>query len=356
MSTTFHPLARLVEDDGDSPKHDHALTRSDWWHLIAFYGFIGALHLLGWGFYLHFSRTHPALIGLGLAAYLLGMRHAFDADHIAAIDDTVRLLVQRQKPPLGVGFYFSLGHSTVVLLLSFVLIVAGGATRHAMPALRHFGGIAGVGVSAVFLLAVGVLNLRSLVQTISATKQGGAGHQGHMHIDELVSRRGFMARLLRRRFDKFVVRSWQMYPIGLLFGLGFDTASEVGLLATTAGASASGAPFAALVSLPILFAAGMSFMDTTDGVLMFKAYRWAFVNPLRRTFYNITITGISVIVALIIGTIELLQAVVNISEASGSAAGFIEKMDISWLGFAVVGILLLTWLASVVLWRLSRLE
>ncbi len=259
------------------------------------------LHLVGWGLYLHYATAFPSIVGLGFVAYLFGLRHAFDADHIAAVDDTVRLMLQKRRDPLSVGFFFSLGHSTEVLGLAIGIAFAAAAVKQQLPELRQVGSLIGTGVSGIFLWVIGLLNVAVLCDILKVWRHAKAGSHDHAHLEELLQRRGLMNRLFRGRFNDFLAHGWQMYPLGLLFGLGFDTASEVGLLAMTAGASAGDLPIAALLSLPLLFAAGMTLMDTTDGILMAKAYNWAFVNPLRKIFYNITTTALSILVALVVG-------------------------------------------------------
>jgi len=328
----------------------------EWARLGGLYGFIALLHALGWGLYLHFSAHYPALIGLGLVAYLFGLRHAFDADHIAAIDDTLRYMLQRGKQPLGVGFFFSLGHSTVVLALAITIAFAATAVELKLPQLRNLGGVIGASVSGVFLWLIGILNLLVLLDILEIWQQAKKGAHSHPHLEALLAQRGLLNRLFGGRLQRVMNHSWQMYPLGLLFGLGFDTASEVGLLAMTAGASAGNLPVPAVLSLPILFAAGMTLMDTTDGVLMSRVYNWALLNPLRRIFYNVTITGLSVAVALVIGSIELLQVFVNALSLRGRFFDAVAGLDLGRLGYVIVGLFVLAWLCSVIWWRLCRIE
>jgi high-affinity nickel-transport protein len=337
-------------------RSQRSFSRAEWARLGGLYGFVALLHGLGWGLYLHFSAHYPALVGLGFVAYMFGLRHAFDADHIAAVDDTVRYLLQKGKQPLGVGFYFSLGHSTIVMALGLVVAFAATAVKRELPALQNVGGIVGASVSGVFLWIIGVLNLLVLLDILKVWKQAKGGTHSHAHLEELLLKRGLLNRLFGGRLRTLMNHSWQMYPLGLLFGLGFDTASEVGLLAMTAGASAGNLPVAAVLSLPILFAAGMSLMDTTDGVLMSKAYNWAFLNPLRKIFYNITTTGLSVAVALLIGSIELLQVFGNVLGLRGDFYDFVARLDFGILGYAIVGLFLLAWGSSVTLWKFGRIE
>lgn len=333
-----------------------SFTAAEWTRLAGFYGFIAVLHIVGWGLYLHHAASHPALVGLGLAAYMFGLRHAFDADHIAAVDDTVRYLLQKGKKPLGIGFFFSLGHSTVVLLLAIGIAFAASAVKESLPELKSVGSLIGAGVSGVFLWVIGILNLLVLLDILKVWQQAKTGTHSHAHLEQLLVSRGLINRLFGGRLQKLMNHSWQMYPLGLLFGLGFDTASEVGLLAMTAGASAGDLPIGAVLSLPILFAAGMSVMDTTDGVLMSKAYNWAFLNPLRRIFYNIATTSLSIAVALVIGTIELLQVFIHLLALHGGVFDFIAELDFGLLGYFIVGLFLFGWALAVVLWKFGRVE
>jgi high-affinity nickel-transport protein len=287
---------------------------------------------------------------------MFGLRHAFDADHIAAVDDTVRFMLQKGKQPLGVGFFFSLGHSTVVLALAVGIAFAATAVKAGLPQLKSMGAIVGASVSGTFLCIIGILNLLVLLDILKIWQTAKKGTHSHAHLEALLQKRGLLNRLFGGRLQRLMNHSWQMYPLGLLFGLGFDTASEVGLLAMTAGASAGDLPIPAVLCLPVLFAAGMTLMDTTDGVLMSKAYNWAFVNPLRKIFYNITTTGLSVAVALLIGTIELLQVLTGILGLHGKFFVFIGALDFGVLGYLIVGMFLLAWGLSVAFWKLARIE
>lgn len=349
-------MSRQAAALGGSPARALNFTAAEWRRLAGLYGCIALLHLLGWGLFLHYSSRHPALVGLGFVAYMFGLRHAFDADHIAAVDDTVRFMLHKGKRPLGVGFFFSLGHSTIVFALALGIIFAATAVKQQMPALQNLGGIIGASVSGAFLWVIGVLNLIVLLDILHVWRQAKTGKHSHAHLEELLAQRGFMNRLLGGRIQSVISHSWQMYPVGVLFGLGFDTASEVGLLAMTAGASAGDLPIAAVLSLPILFAAGMSAMDTTDGVLMSKAYDWAFVNPLRKIFYNITITSLSVAVALVIGTIELLQVFIGLLDVKGPLVDLVAGVDFGVLGYVIVGAFLGAWGVSAAIWKFGRIE
>ena len=330
----------------------HFLPR-EWARIGALYGVVALLHGLGWGLYLHYAASYPALVGLGLVAYLFGLRHAFDADHIAAIDDTVRYMLRDGERPLGVGFFFALGHSTVVAVLALAITVAAPAVTREIPRLQSFGGIIGAGVSGLFLWVIGILNLLVLLDLLKVWQQARTGAHSHAHLEDLLARRGLLNRLFGGRLRRLLTRSWQMYPLGLLFGLGFDTASEVGLLAMTAGAAAGNLPIASVLALPILFAAGMTLMDTTDGVLMSKAYDWALLNPVRKIFYNVTTTGLSAGVALTIGSIELLQVLVRALRLHGGLYDTIGQFDFGVLGYVVVGLFLLAWGCAVAVWKLG---
>ncbi|HKK08475.1 MAG TPA: HoxN/HupN/NixA family nickel/cobalt transporter, partial [Gemmatimonadota bacterium] len=256
----------------------------------------------------------------------------------------------------GVGFFFSLGHSSIVFLLAVAITFAATAVKRDLPAMQNAGGVIGAAVSGSFLWFIGILNLLVLLDLVKVWNGTRSGHHGHDHVDELLASRGLMNRLFGGRLRKLVRHSWHMYPVGLLFGLGFDTASEVGLLAMTAGASTSDLPWPAVLSLPVLFAAGMSVMDTTDGVLMCRAYDWAFVNPLRKIYYNLTTTSLSILVALVIGTVELGQVLVSTTGARGPVADYLAGLDFGSLGYLVVGLFLLAWGLSVAVWKVFRLE
>jgi len=333
-----------------------SFTSAEWLRLSGLYGFIAALHVAGWGLYLHYSADHPALIGLGFVAYMFGLRHAFDADHIAAIDDTVRFMLQKGKKPLGIGFFFSLGHSTIVLCLAIAVAFTASAIVGRIPEMKELGSLIGAGVSGTFLWLIGILNLLVLLDILGVWRLAKTGTHSHEHLEGLLQRRGLLNRLFGGRLQKLMNHSWQMYPLGLLFGLGFDTASEVALIAITAGAAAGNLPIPAVLCLPILFAAGMTLMDTTDGVLMSKAYNWAFLNPLRKIFYNITTTGLSIVVALVIGTIELMQVFVHLLDLKGGFYDVIAELDFGILGYLIVGLFLLAWVLSVALWKFGRIE
>jgi nickel/cobalt transporter (NiCoT) family protein len=333
-----------------------ALTRDEWRRLGGFGAAVAVLHLVGWGLFVYYSRHDVALAGLGTLAYTFGLRHAFDADHIAAIDNTTRTFLQEGKRPMGVGFFFSLGHSTVVFLLAFGLAVAAGAVNSGIPLFQDYGGTIGTSVSGLFLLLIGALNLMVLLDIVRIFRGMQSGAYDRERLEQRLLDRGFMNRFFVGRFARMVRKSWHMYPLGLLFGLGFDTATEVGLLALAAGVATHHVPLLAVLSLPILFAAGMCLMDTIDGAFMSKAYGWAFANPVRRIYYNITVTSLSVAVALAIGGVEVLQVVSDRLALEGSFWSFIGGIDFGALGYAMVALFVVTWLAAAVLWRTRRIE
>src|ERR1700704_6069973 len=278
--------------------------------LAGFFGGVGLLHIVGWGLLLVAAAGQPTILALGGLAYTFGLRHAFDADHISAIDNTTRKLLQDGRKPVGVGFFFSLGHSTVVFLVAVALgltvkwIVDGVAGDGGL--LRSVGGTVGTLVSGGFLVLIGLMNLVILIDIIRVYRRMKDGEYDRDSLEHELTAGGFMTRIFGRLF-RVIDHSWQMYPVGFLFGLGFDTASEVAFLAISAGAAAQGLPFLAVLSLPVIFAAGMSGMDTLDGAFMAKAYSWAFSNPVRKVFYNLTVTGLSVFVALFVGAVEVAQ-------------------------------------------------
>jgi nickel/cobalt transporter (NiCoT) family protein len=322
----------------------HTLTRAEWLRLSMFGGAVLLLHALGWGLFLYYSPSNPALAGLGVLAYTFGLRHAFDADHIAAIDNTTRKLLQEDQRPLGIGFFFSLGHSSIVFGLATGLALATQTVNSRIPSFQHYGSAIGGSVSGTFLWLIGILNLIVLIDIVRLFLDLRGGSYDEDRLEQRLLERGFMNRFLGR-IARRITKSWQMYPLGVLFGLGFDTASEVALLALAAGVATHHVPFLAVVSLPLLFAAGMSLMDTADGAFMSHAYGWAFSNPVRKIFYNISVTSLSVAVALVVGTIELLQV-----------WGFFGSLDFGKLGYGIAGLFVLTWALSVAVWKVRRIE
>jgi high-affinity nickel-transport protein len=323
------------------------------------FGLVVLLHVAGWGSLLTYGVGHPAFLGLGGLAYTFGLRHAFDADHISAIDNTTRKLLQARRKPVAVGFFFSLGHSTVVLLIAIALGFAVKALVEGVVGqggeLKAIGGLIGTGVSGVFLVVIGLLNLLVLLDIVRVYRRMRRGSYDRAGLQEELVAGGLMTRIFGRLFA-IVSQSWHMYPIGFLFGLGFDTASEVALLAISAGAAAQGLPIFGVLSLPLIFAAGMSLMDTADGAFMSKAYSWAFSNPIRKVFYNLTVTALSVFVALFVGVVELTQLLIGQLRLEGPLFGAIAGLDFNVMGVVIVGAFVATWLAAFGIFKLTRIE
>jgi len=298
-------------------------------------------------------------IGIGVTAYTLGLRHAFDADHISAIDNTTRKLMSEGKRPLSVGFWFSLGHSTIVFALAFLLSVGvralAGPVNNDDSELHRVTGSIGTLVSGTFLYAIAAINVVILLGIIKVFLEMRTGRYNEQQLEEQLQKRGLMNRFLGR-LTRTVTRPPQMYAIGVLFGLGFDTATEVALLVLAGGAAGAGLPWYAILCLPVLFAAGMSLMDSIDGSFMNFAYGWAFSKPVRKVFYNLTITGLSVAVALVIGTIELGGLIASRLNLSGSFWNWFENININLLGFVIVGMFVVTWVIALSVWRYGRIE
>jgi high-affinity nickel-transport protein len=332
------------------------LDRHERYRLGGFGAAVLALHLVGIGLFLYYSSSYPALAGLGTLAYTFGLRHAFDADHIAAIDNTTRKFLQDGKRSLGVGFFFSLGHSTIVFSLVAGLALATKTVGAQIPALQHYGVWIGTGVSGTFLWIIGLLNLAVLVDILRIFRELRNGRYDRERLEQRLLERGFMNRFFVGRYFRMIDKSWHMYPLGLLFGLGFDTATEVGLLAIAAGVATHHVPFLAILSLPFLFAAGMSLMDTADGAFMSQAYGWAFSNPVRKVYYNITVTSLSVAVALAVGSVELLQLFSARFGLESGVWAFVNALDFEKLGYVIVALFVLTWVTSVAIWKGRRIE
>jgi high-affinity nickel-transport protein len=331
------------------------------------FAFVVLLHVLGWGTLVGIVAPQQYAIGeagvlgvaVGLVAYTLGMRHAFDADHIAAIDNTTRKLMAEGQRPMSVGFWFSLGHSTIVFAL--VLLIALGVRALAGQVadegslLQRVTGVAGVAVSGTFLLVIGILNLVVLVGIIAVFRRMRRGEFDEQALEQHLDNRGFLNRILSG-VTKAVRRPRHMYPVGLLFGFGFDTATEIGLLVLAGGAAAFSLPWYAILTLPILFAAGMSLLDTLDGVFMNLAYGWAFAKPVRKVYYNITVTSLSVAVALVIGSIELISILVDeVGIRSGPLAA-VAAVDLTYVGYGIVAFFILAWMVSLGFWKFGRVE
>jgi nickel/cobalt transporter (NiCoT) family protein len=347
-----------------------AMTPAERHRVVAMYASILALHLLGFGiFVIWVLPAHYKLFGVGLSvtAYTLGLRHAFDADHISAIDNTTRKVMSQregtgQPRPLAFGYFFSLGHSTVVFALGIGIIVAEKtvlpAVTHSNSSLEVFGANFGTIVSACFLFLIGLLNLVILAGIVRVFRAMRRGEYDEEQLERQLDNRGFFYRFFGR-WMRAIDKEWHMYPVGVVFGLGFDTATEVLLLTTTAFLASERVPWPAILALPILFTAGMALMDASDGVFMNVAYGWAFFNPVRKVYYNLAITGLSVAICFFIGGIETLglipAEVHGISQTSGFW-GFMRNFNINTAGFVIVGMFVGTWVAAMAVWRYGRIE
>lgn len=303
-------------------------------------------------------RDQPILLGTASLAYTFGLRHAVDPDHIAAIDNVTRKLMQEGKRPISAGFFFALGHSTVVIIASLLVALSVGALEARFAWFASMGGAIGTGVSATFLLVIALINaliLISVYRAFTAIRRGERVTEEALQ--GLLSRRGFLSRILRALFG-VITRSWHMYPLGLLFGLGFDTASEVGLLGISAAQGSAGLSTWSILVFPALFTAGMSLIDTTDGVLMVQTYGWAFIKPVRKLYYNLTMTLISIVVALLIGGMEALGLLANRFRLGGSFWNFVDRVNGSFglLGYLIIGVFASGWIVSVLIYKIQGLD
>jgi high-affinity nickel-transport protein len=342
------------------------LTRGEWASVGAIGAAVVGLHVVGWFTLLalvvprHYSLGTQAFgVGIGVTAYTLGLRHAFDADHIAAIDNTTRKLMADGRRPLSVGFWFSLGHSTVVFALALVLCLGAKALAGGLEddgsSVHAVTGLVGTGVSGTFLYLIAGLNIAILAGIVRVFRAMRRGHYDEAELEAQLDARGLMNRVLGR-FTHAIRAPWQMYPLGILFGLGFDTATEVGLLFLAAGAASAGLPWYAILCLPVLFAAGMSLFDTIDGSFMNFAYGWAFSRPVRKVYYNLVVTSLSVAVAFAIGTIELLTVVAERLRLEGGFWMRVSSVDLNLVGYGIVALFVVTWAGALAIWRLARIE
>jgi nickel/cobalt transporter (NiCoT) family protein len=343
------------------------LSRQEWRSIAAMAGFILLLHALGWGVlggivapeHYQVGATQVLGVGLGLTAYTLGMRHAFDADHIAAIDNTTRKMMAEGKRPVSIGFWFSLGHSTIVFglvaLLAFGVRALAGQLGNDSSLLQQIAGVVGTAVSGTFLYVIGIVNLMVLVGIVKVFRRMRHAAYDEQALDDQLNNRGLLNKILSGA-TKAVTKPWQMYVVGVLFGLGFDTATEVGLLVLAGGAAAFALPWYAVMTLPILFAAGMSLLDTIDGCFMNFAYGWAFAKPVRKIYYNITITALSVAVALIIGTIELISMVTQQAGITSGPLAAIATVNLDFVGYAIFALFVLAWVIAVMVWKYGRID
>jgi nickel/cobalt transporter (NiCoT) family protein len=344
-----------------------SMTAVEWRRAGYMAAVIAGLHVVGFGILIFvvapakykLGASGTFAIGTGITAYTLGMRHAFDADHIAAIDNTTRKFMSEGRRPLSVGFFFSLGHSTVVFLLAFLLALGvnalSGPVKNGRSAFHEATSVIGTTVSGTFLYLIAILNIIILVSILRIFLEMRRGSYNERELERQLSSRGLMNRLFGRRLSA-IRDPWQMYPVGVLFGLGFDTATEIALLVLAGSAGAAGLPFYAIICLPVLFAAGMSLLDTIDGSFMNFAYGWAFSEPVRKVYYNITITGLSIAVALFIGTIELAGLLADKLSLRGSVADWLRNFNINTAGFIIVGMFLTAWAIALAVWRLGRIE
>ena len=355
------PLGRLAKLHGSFSPDERRRAR---WMFAS----IVALHVIGFGVFIVFVVPyHYKGLGIGVSvlAYTLGLRHAFDADHISAIDNTTRKLLNERRAiegsrrPLSVGYWFSLGHSTIVVAIGVGVVVAEkvvyGAVSNSHSGLEQFGGVFGTIVSASFLFLIAILNLVILAGIMRVFRAMRRGDFDEEELERQLENRGLMYRFFGG-WMRSITREWQMYPVGVVFGLGFDTATEVTLLATTALLATQHLPWYSIMCLPILFTAGMALMDTIDGCFMNVAYGWAFLNPVRKVYYNLAITGLSVAICFFIGTVEVLGLLPTELHLHGRFWDDMAGFNINTAGFIIVGMFIVTWLAALVIWRYGRIE
>ena len=318
--------------------------------VVGVYAFLLVFNLVAWGLALGASSAYPILLPTAFLAYTFGLRHAVDADHIAAIDNSTRKLMQDGQRPVGVGLFFSLGHSTIVVGLTVLVAISAGVVSE-IPSLQQVGGLIGTAVSGIFLLVIGTINLVVLVDIYRMFREvRTGGSYNEESLEDFLNNRGLLARLLRPAL-RLVRKSWHMYPLGVLFGLGFDTASEVALLGLAATSGAGHIPVALILILPALFAAGMCTIDATDGILMLGAYGWAYVKPIRKLYYNLNITLVSVIIAFVIGGIEILSIVASEFRLTGGIWDLVSGLDFGFIGIAIIVVFVGSWGISTLIYR-----
>ena len=323
--------------------------------ILLVYAFLAAFNLLAWGLTIGAAIMYPILLPTAFLAYSFGLRHAVDADHIAAIDNTTRKLMQEGQRPVGVGLFFSLGHSTIVVALSIAIAISAAFISD-VPGLQSIGGLIGTTVSAAFLLVIGLINLIVLIEiyrTFRRVSRGGTYDE--QSLEDFLYNRGLLARVFRPML-RVIRKSWHMYPLGVLFGLGFDTASEVALLGLAATSGASHIPIGYVLLLPALFAAGMSLVDTTDGILMLAAYGWAYVKPIRKLYYNLNITLVSVVIAFLVGGIEALNVIAAELGLTGGFWDVVGNLDFEVIGIAIIAVFVISWTASTIIYRWKRYD
>ena len=340
-------------------------NRRDFAEIGVLLGVIALMHVVGFAVLVfaiapHHYRAGTQIfgVGLGVTAYLFGLRHAFDADHIAAIDNTTRKLMADGKRPKAVGFWFAMGHSTLVLVMAVLVMVgarAAGELADEKSSTRHMLGFAGTLASGLFLYLIAIMNVIAMIGIYRAFTKLRRGCYSDTEIEAALNDRGFFARLLRPIMNR-VTRPVQLYPVGALFGLGFDTATEVALLALAGSGAAAGLPWYAVLVVPLLFAAGMTLMDTLDGLLMTAAYDWAFMQPVRKIYYNLAVTGLSIAVALLIGSIELVSILHDDLDWVDPVTSWISGIDLNNAGLAIVALFAVTWIGAVGYWKLANVE
>jgi high-affinity nickel-transport protein len=325
--------------------------------VIGFYSFLGFANIGAWIWAVLAFHEKPLLLGTALLAYSFGLRHAVDADHIAAIDNVTRKLMQDGKRPVSVGFFFSLGHSTIVVAASLIVFTTASLVEKQMDVAKAIGGTIGTSISAFFLIAIGLINIVILRGVWNAFQEVRSGRACSSQSPDMQLAAGILGRIFRPLF-RMLSSPWQMYPVGLLFGLGFDTATEVALLGVSATAAAKGLSLQTMAIFPVLFTVGMTLVDTTDGVLMVGAYGWAFIKPVRKLYYNLTITFVSVVVALLIGGIEVVGLIKDQLKLTGGVWDLIGSLNNNFgaLGFAIIGVFLLSWIGSMIIYRVKDFD
>jgi nickel/cobalt transporter (NiCoT) family protein len=347
-STGSSLLWRLCDDEPDEARGKTALLS----------GLVVLVNVFAWIWALVSFREYPLLLGTASLAYVLGLRHAVDPDHIAAIDNVTRKLMQEGRHPVAVGLLFAMGHSTIVIIVSLLVALSIGMLKTRFEGFKEIGGVIGTSVSAAFLLIIALVNTTILISVYRAFRAARRGCQpNEEQLNDLLKGRGLTSRMLRSLFV-VITKSWQMYPLGLLFGLGFDTASEVGLLVISAAQGSAGLPVWAILVFPVLFTVGMSLVDTADGVIMVQTYGWAFRSPVRKLYYNLTMTLISIIVALLIGGIEALSLIADKLQLQGALWEFVAELSENFgiLGYLIIGVFAAAWLISAMVFRVARLD
>jgi high-affinity nickel-transport protein len=361
---TVQPTIEMAPPDAAPSR---GFTRRDRRSILGMGVVVVLLHVVGWGVLVlavvphHYELGSAGVlgVGVGLTAYMLGVRHAFDADHIASIDNTTRKLVGEGRPSVSTGFWFSLGHSSVVfgasLLLALGIRGVAGVVQDGDSTVAQRLGLIGSVVAGVFLLLIGLMNAVAAVGIAKVFRRMRSGQYDEAELEHHLHHRGLLARLLGR-VTRRVSKPWHLYPVGLLMGLGFDTATQVAFLVLAAGTAAFTLPWYAILVLPVLFAAGMSLFDTADGVLMTRAYGWALLKPVRKVFYNLTVTLLSVAVALVIGVLVLAGLVVDRLDLHSGPLSWVASLNLEYVGFGIVGLFVVTWAVALGVWRFGRIE